>query len=873
MFARLAGLVTRYWWAVLAAWVAIPLLLVLVAPSWDKICRDGDFAYLPDRMTSQRGEKRVEQAFPDQASKSDIVLVVARQHGKLRPEDKEVADRLAEKFSPENFIPQPGAASPVKAVLTYQEPVIGPKLISPLGPNGQAVLLLLQLDTEFMAIDNIPTVVKVFDTVDAMRKEGLPKGLELGVSGSAAIGSDMLCSSGESIDNTELTTIILVVVILLLVYRAPGLVVIPLVAIAAAFIVSTSLIAMLAQWSEWTNWFEFRVFKTTKIFIVVILFGAATDYCLFLIARYREELERGLAPAEAIREALARTGHALTASAMTTILGLGAMVFADFGKYRYGGPTIAMALVAALAACVTVAPALLRAVGRLAFWPFGVGPGRGRHGQETVPQRGATVSQRGAAVPQRAKTVPQADDPAAGRGLLGRFWEGVAGLIVAHPGLILAGSFLVLAVPAYQGFSAFALPVIENAWLGVPAYQGASVPITYDMLSEMSADRVSVKGTRLLEQYFPIGETGPLSFLAYRPGYNFDTKDQRRQISQLTRELAEFTYVDSSGVETRPVLSVRSLTNPLGDPLLKRQRGIFGNAGKDAVERNRRTKAMFLSSQPGYPGDVTRFDLVCQYDPFSHESIRLLGQIDNKLKALAEDPAWAGTQFDLLGTTAGIRDLEAVNTSDTIRIGMLVSLAVLAVLVFLLRRPIVSLYLIFTVLLGFFVSLGLTKLFFAWLYGDTFQGLDWKLPVFLFVILVAVGEDYNIYLVTRVFEEQRRRGILEGLRVAVVRTGGIITSCGVIMAGTFASMLTGTLRGMIELGFSLALGVLLDTFIIRTILVPSFLALWDGRRERAALAAAAATARAADAPGSPHFEAAEPSGPRSLSGPVGRRAG
>ena len=622
---------------------------------------------------------------------------------------------------------------------------------------------------------------------------------------------------------------------------------VPLASIAVSYFVSLNFIALVAQWAErhpdflgtigrWLGrpQFDFQVFKTSQIFIIVILFGAATDYCLFLIARYREELDRGLDARAALEEALGQTGHALTASAMTTILGLGAMIFADFGKYRAGGPTITLSLVVALAACMTVAPALLRAMGCHVFWPFGVGRGikvrsasqvsgaetrsaseaNGKHAPGASERNGQTaraVSENGDSTrlqaAHRSGDSPQPSDADCGvppPTFMGRFWAGVARKIVAHPGLILTVSFLVMAVPAWHGIG---------------------VPVTYDMLAELNAKRESVQGMKLLEKHFLIGETGPTVVLAHYPGGNFDAKAERTQIKLLARQLQNFEYVDSQGEKTHPIDHVRCLTNPLGDKLGARL-SMSQLAERDAIVDNPESKRLFLSSGE-HQGEVTRFELVTNYDPFSQESMRLLGAIDDWLKQ-KQDPAgsaWHNVEFDFVGITAGIRDLDAVNRSDTKWVARYVALAVLVVLLFLIRRPVVSLYLIFTVVFGYLVTLGLTNLFFSWLYGASYQGLDWKLQIFLFVILVAVGEDYNIYLVTRVFEEQRKRGPLDGLREAVARTGGIITSCGVIMAGTFGSMATGTLRSMIELGFAMSLGVLLDTFIIRTILVPAFLAL------------------------------------------------
>src|SRR4029077_3360547 len=140
-----------------------------------------------------------------------------------------------------------------------------------------------------------------------------------------------------------------------------------------------------------------------------------------------------------------------------------------------------------------------------------------------------------------------------------------------------------------------------------------------------------------------------------------------------------------------------------------------------------------------------------------------------------------------------------VKQGDQRRAEILGPIVVLLVLLLVLRRVVISVYLVLSVLLSYLATLGETLVLFGLTHWGGYEGLDWKVPIFLFTILVAVGEDYNIFLVTRIKEEVGPHGPLEGITVALSRTGRVISSCGFIMAGTFATLLSGSLLAMQEL--------------------------------------------------------------------------
>lgn len=169
------------------------------------------------------------------------------------------------------------------------------------------------------------------------------------------------------------------------------------------------------------------------------------------------------------------------------------------------------------------------------------------------------------------------------------------------------------------------------------------------------------------------------------------------------------------------------------------------------------------------------------------------------------------------GGTAAMLDADDASTRDNLVVIPLVLLVVLGVLMALLRAVLAPLLLIATVVLSFAAALGISALAFRYVFD--YAGEDTAFPLFAFVFLVALGIDYNIFLTTRVREESVRQGTRPGTLTALAATGAVITSAGLVLAGTFAALGTLPITGFAEIGFAVAVGILLDTFVVRSVLV------------------------------------------------------
>lgn len=640
-------------------------------------------------------------------------------------------------------------------------PFVGPVC----SPDGNSAIVSAYINAEGEA-DLIVDPVKHWREVI----DGTGGGLQAKLTGGAGFSADAI-EVFEGINGTLVTAAAsLVVFLLILIYRSPMFFFIPLAAVLFAEALSRSIGYGVAELGVTVNG------QSSAIMSVLVL-GAGTDYALLLVSRYREELRHTTDRSRAMRTALESAGPAIFASALTVIAALLCLMLAKVNGTSGLGPIAAIGIACAALSMLTLLPAVLTIFGRRAFWPFVP------HTPQTAPS-GEGISER-----SRRAIVEGSE-----WGALARVVLACLVVLIALPLVLLNWALRVLSGHRVPSLIVGPLDRAVFTPYEVRRHQRAGpTDATHGFWARVGR-RIAASPRRVM------GGTIVL-LLVLCGGFAFFSTD-------LTSEDTYRNEVES--VEGQKLLNksfpsgTTALTDvvvPPGGDVERVRAAVSGVAGVDAVSGP-------VASGP--PGTLVQATL--EPNPYSTAAFDLVEPI-REAAHRAAPAALVG------GPTAVEFDVRDAAAWDSTVIPPLILVVVFLILMALLRAVAAPLILIGTVILSFLAALGVGYLTFDVVFG--FPGSDPSLPLFAFVFLVALGVDYNIFLVARAREETERHGSAAGILRALAVTGGVITSAGIVLAGTFSVLAVLPLTFLTEIGFVVAFGVLLDTFVVRSILVPS----------------------------------------------------
>jgi RND superfamily putative drug exporter len=715
---------------VAVAWLAAAGPLNAVGARLTSLQENDNAAFLPDSAESTRVAE-LQQRFQGEQS-LPLIIVWERPEGIDAETRQAVAARLAQ----------------LRVTLKEGDRLAGP--VSPPIPSqdGQALQVIAPLRTD-LGEDIVTTVEEARGVVQV-------PGATAYVTGPGGVFADF-ANGFAGIDGLLLAAAFgIVLLILLVVYRSP---ILPLLVIgtAALALSAANAVAYLLASNDLIT-----VNGQSQGIASILVVGAATDYGLLLVARYREELRRYPSKYQAMGVAWRRSVAPIVASGATVILGVLCLLLSDLASNRGLGPISAVNVVFAVLVALTFLPAVLTLLGRAAFWPF-------------RPQAGTEAPEQG--------------------GLWGR----VAGLIRRRPAPVLAGTVAVLLAAA-----AF-LPTLKA--------DGIALADTIRGRSQ------AVDGQAVLARHFDAGVGSPAVIIA-----------PANSAEEVTRAAAAVDGV----AQVVPVTD----TGPGGPP------GAAPTGGR---------------AQPRVVDGLVELDATLQDPADSDAAIATVGQLRQAVRT-------ADPQGLVGGATATDLDTRQTTERDRAVIIPVVLAVITAVLALLLRSLVAPLLLTATVVLSFAATLGIAALAFNQLFD--FPGSDPGVVLIGFVFLIALGVDYNIFLMSRAREESLEVGARQGILRALAVTGGVITSAGLVLAATFGALVVLPLLILTQVAFIVGFGVLLDTFVVRSLVVPAAVYLlgdrvwWPSRLTRGRLAGgppapqAQATARPtpheAEVAGSPH---------------------
>ena len=519
---------------------------------------------------------------------------------------------------------------------------------------------------------------------------GAPPGLTVAVTGPAAQIADLVTAFGGIDGVLLLVAGAVVAVILILVYRSPLLPVVVLVSAVFALGLASLVVYLLADHDL------IELNGQSQGILSILVFGAATDYALLLVSRFREQLRESASRFDAIKIALRASAAPILASGGTVILGVLCLLLSDLNSNRTLGPVAAIGIASALLTSLTFLPAALALTGRAAFWPS-----RPKLGSEHPETSG--------------------------------LWGRIARFVGARPRWTWLGAVLVLAAGA-----AF-----------VPQLKAEGTAQSEVFLRQVE----STTGQEILSAHFPGGTGTPTTVI--------------------------------TNAATAPAVRAAALVDGVAQAEIQ-QPAVNGRIRVNVVLRD--------------PADSTAATATVQ-------------RVRTAVHAVP------GAQAVVGGQTAIQLDTQAASERDRAVIIPVVLVVIFLVLAALLRALLAPVLLIATVVLSFAATMGVSALVFNHVFG--FPGADPVVPLFGFVFLVALGIDYNIFLMTRVREDTLTRGTRAGTLHGLAVTGGVITSAGVVLAATFAALAVIPILFLAQIAFIVAFGVLVDTLLVRTLLVPA----------------------------------------------------
>jgi RND superfamily putative drug exporter len=925
-FSSLTALSIRPGW-VIGVWLVLAAVIGLFSPDLTKLAAEGQARMLASNAESRRAAEIVKQSWPDQSYESMVVAVLHRPT-KLTNQDRAYASKLSERFMADG---RPAVVGRVLGPASPRE--IASRLVS---ADETVMLIAVSLATPFVAPVTQEAVAWIEHQLelDGMKP---PAGLELHWTGDAVIGRDYMANVQTSLDRAALATVVLLMIVLLAVYRSLWLALVPLATIGVCLVISRGILA----WMILAGW---EISPLVELFLIALLFGTGTDFCLFVSWRYAEHFNPGN-PVGSMRVTLARSFSALVTSAGTIIMGLLLMGTTKFKLFSSTGPSVAVGLVIALLATLTLTPALLITLAKIRprsfeglasgsrdFWlalgqaamarplrswaftmlamiPLSIMGLRTHFIQDLMtelPPETASASDfklvaskfdagmlgpltvvlesdtdlrqsEGLALiddvsrllshQRRLSEVRSATQPLGSPHPLDRarlasrlgevnagFHELAAGAEQLRKGLTEGAAKLRAAIwleqktgltltgPAQRERPPRLDPSLARARSGetfASRLISASALWSWTRAAAASLNLPAInKAIESLSENAPRSLTPAAIAAAAANGGHHDanpasvesekSKPDKPQ-ETLLRELSR--AADGAGQIARgAVRAQHEVSGILNDPV--------GRRALDRLLINDETVHDHPELQKSFAAYITpdghraRIDLTQANRIFSHDAMDQVLTLRRRLNDYLGEYQGLHVTAKVAGTNAESADIRALTESDQVQSWFVVPIGVFLVLIVALRDPLACVNLVATMIVTYAFALGATHLLFVTILGG--EGLDWKVPYFLFVLLIAVGVDYNVFLMTRLNEESQKRGLREGIIQAISHTGGLITSAAVITASSFASFLFSPLSSLRQLGFALVVGILIDAILVRPLLVPC--GHWLLHRTREALA-------------------------------------